>query len=556
MKEKMLIYQVLPRLFGNTNTTNKECGTILENGCGKLSVFDEKTLANIRKMGFSHIWYTGLIRHSSQTDYSAYGIPTCHPAVVKGKAGSPYSITDYYDIDPDLADDVNARMLEFENLVRRTHAAKLKVIIDFVPNHVARQYYSIAKPKGVKDFGEDDDTRKTFDPQNNFYYCPNETFAPYFDMKAGSEITYFENPAKATGNDCFHAHPGVNDWYETVKLNYGVDYFNGRNNCFYPIPDTWNKMTDILLFWAAKGVDAFRCDMAEMVPVDFWHYAISTIKDAYPDIKFIGEVYNPSLYRNYIGWGGFDYLYDKVGIYDTLRNVICGYAPASAITNAWQQCDDINQHMLFFLENHDEQRIASRFFAGEAKRALPGLIVSTLLRDNPFMMYMGQSLGEKAEYKEGFSGDDGRTTIFDYWGLDSICRLRSKRLTYDEKSLHAIYNKVLQFARKDKVVADGQFFDLMYVNPTSEKFNQNKQYVFLRKKARELLLVCANFDDKDVNVEVMIPEHAFTTLAIKEGTFNGEEIFTKEQKTFELEKDNSVELTVPANFAAVWKITL
>ena len=552
----MLIYQVLPRLFGNTNTNNKECGTILENGCGKLSAFDEKTLANIRKMGFSYIWYTGLIRHSSQTDYSAYGIPTCHPAVVKGKAGSPYSITDYYDIDPDLADDVNARMLEFENLVRRTHAAKLKVVIDFVPNHVARQYYSIAKPKGVKDFGEDDDTRKAFDPQNNFYYCPNETFAPYFDMKAGSEITYFENPAKATGNDCFHAHPGVNDWYETVKLNYGVDYFNGRNNCFYPIPDTWNKMTAILLFWAAKGVDAFRCDMAEMVPVDFWHYAISTIKDAYPDIKFIGEVYNPSLYRNYIGWGDFDYLYDKVGIYDTLRNVICGYAPASAITNAWQQCDDINQHMLFFLENHDEQRIASRFFAGEAKRALPGLIVSTLLRDNPFMMYMGQSLGEKAEYKEGFSGDDGRTTIFDYWGLDSICRLRSKRLTYDEKSLHAIYNKVLQFARKDKVVADGQFFDLMYVNPTSEKFNQNKQYVFLRKKARELLFVCANFDDKDVNVEVMIPEHAFTTLAIKEGTFNGEEIFTKEQKTFELEKDNSVELTVPANFAAVWKITL
>ena len=510
MKEKIVLYQVFTRLYGNRNTTRKEGGTLDENGCGKLNDFTPTTLKKIREMGVSHIWYTGVIRHASQTDYSAYGIPRQHPAIVKGKAGSPYAITDYYDIDPDLAVDVNQRMLEFKQLVERTHKAGMKVIIDFVPNHVARQYYSVCKPEGVKDLGEGDDPSKGFDPQNNFYYCPGERFTPYFDLYHGEQEPYIEEPAKATGNDCFHNAPGMNDWYETVKLNYGVDYYAGRVGHFNPIPDTWSKMTDILLFWARQGIDGFRCDMAEMVPAEFWHWATDKVKFIHPDIIFIGEVYNPAEYRHYLG-AGFDYLYDKVGMYDTLREVIRGNQSVQAITSAWQQTDDIRDHMLYFLENHDEQRIASSFFAGDARKGVPGLVVSALLQQNPLMIYAGQEYGERGMDQEGFSGHDGRTTIFDYWNIDTLTRAASRKLTKDEKALATIYNKVLTIARTEKAVTNGVSFDLMYVNG-----DYHRQYAFLRKAGSEVLLVVVNFDDLPSTMDVTIPAHAFDYLKLKE----------------------------------------
>ena len=510
MKEKIVLYQVFTRLYGNRNTTRKEGGTLDENGCGKLNDFTPTTLKKIREMGVSHIWYTGVIRHASQTDYSAYGIPRQHPAIVKGKAGSPYAITDYYDIDPDLAVDVNQRMLEFKQLVERTHKAGMKVIIDFVPNHVARQYHSVCKPEGVKDLGEGDDPSKGFDPQNNFYYCPGERFTPYFDLYHGEQEPYIEEPAKATGNDCFHNAPGMNDWYETVKLNYGVDYYAGRVGHFNPIPDTWSKMTDILLFWARQGIDGFRCDMAEMVPAEFWHWATDKVKFIHPDIIFIGEVYNPAEYRHYLG-AGFDYLYDKVGMYDTLREVIRGNQSVQAITSAWQQTDDIRDHMLYFLENHDEQRIASSFFAGDARKGVPGLVVSALLQQNPLMIYAGQEYGERGMDQEGFSGHDGRTTIFDYWNIDTLTRAASRKLTKDEKALASIYNKVLTIARTEKAVTNGVSFDLMYVNG-----DYHRQYAFLRKAGSEVLLVVVNFDDLPSTMDVTIPAHAFDYLKLKE----------------------------------------
>ena len=507
---KIIIYQVFTRLYGNRNTTRKENGSIEENGCGKLNDFTPTTLKKIREMGVSHIWYTGVIRHASQTDYSAYGIPRQHPAIVKGKAGSPYAITDYYDIDPDLAVDVNQRMLEFKQLVERTHKAGMKVIIDFVPNHVARQYHSVCKPEGVKDLGEGDDPSKGFDPQNNFYYCPGERFTPYFDLYHGEQEPYIEEPAKATGNDCFHNAPGMNDWYETVKLNYGVDYYAGRVGHFNPIPDTWSKMTDILLFWARQGIDGFRCDMAEMVPAEFWHWATDKVKFIHPDIIFIGEVYNPAEYRHYLG-AGFDYLYDKVGMYDTLREVIRGNQSVQAITSAWQQTDDIRDHMLYFLENHDEQRIASSFFAGDARKGVPGLVVSALLQQNPLMIYAGQEYGERGMDQEGFSGHDGRTTIFDYWNIDTLTRAATRKLTKDEKALATIYNKVLTIARTEKAVTNGVSFDLMYVNG-----DYHRQYAFLRKAGSEVLLVVVNFDDLPSTMDVTIPAHAFDYLKLKE----------------------------------------
>ena len=507
---KMVIYQIFTRLYGNRNTTRKESGTIEENGCGKMNDFTPSTLKKIREMGVSHIWYTAVIRHATQTDYSADGIPKNHPAVVKGKAGSPYAITDYYDIDPDLAVDVNQRMQEFEALVERTHKAGMKVIIDFVPNHVARQYHSICKPEGVKDLGEEDNPQLGFSPQNNFYYCPGQRFTPYFDLYHGEEAPYLEEPAKATGNDCFHNAPGMNDWYETVKLNYGLDYYAGRVGHFNPIPNTWSKMTDILLFWAKKGVDGFRCDMAEMVPAAFWQWATDKVKYVYPDKIFIGEVYNPAEYRNYLN-AGFDYLYDKVGMYDTVREVIRGSQSTHAITAAWQQTDDIRNHMLYFLENHDEQRIASSFFAGSGRKGVPGLVVSALLQQNPMMIYAGQEYGERGMDKEGFSGHDGRTTIFDYWSVDTLVRAAARKLTKEEKALKDIYNKVLNIAVSEKAVLTGMSFDLMYVNG-----DYHRQYAFLRKAGSDLLLVVVNFDELPATMNVTIPAHAFEFLKIKE----------------------------------------
>ena len=544
---KIILYQIFTRLYGNRNTTHKESGTIAENGCGKMNDFTPTALKKIREMGVSHIWYTGVIRHATQTDYSAYGIPKNHPAVVKGKAGSPYAITDYYDIDPDLATDVNLRMQEFEQLVARTHEAGMKVIIDFVPNHVARQYHSICKPEGVKDLGEEDRPELGFDAQNNFYYCPGQRFTPYFDLYHGETEPYIEEPAKATGNDCFHNAPGINDWYETVKLNYGLDYYAGRVGHFNPIPNTWSKMTDILLFWAKKGIDGFRCDMAEMVPAEFWRWATDKVKYIYPDMIFIGEVYNPAEYRNYLA-AGFDYLYDKVGMYDTIREVIRGNQSTHAITGAWQQTDDIRDHMLYFLENHDEQRIASSFFAGNALKGVPGLVVSALLQQNPLMIYAGQEYGEPGMDKEGFSGNDGRTTIFDYWSIDTLVRAAVNKLNDGEKVLKRLYNKVMKIAAKEKAVSEGASFDLMYVNDA-----YHRQYAFLRKAGSEALLVVANFDEAPVTMPVKIPAHAFDFLHMKEKNAVALDMLSGYKQKLQLKRDGEIVVELPPYGAVVYK---
>lgn len=558
-KKKIIIYQTLPRLFGNRNLTRKVNGTLAENGCGKLSDFDAPTLRRIHTLGVTHIWYTGVVRHATATDYSRYGIPRQHPAVVKGRAGSPYAITDYYDIDPDLADDVEQRMDEWSELVDRTHAAGMRVIIDFVPNHVARQYHSIVKPADARDLGEDDDAGKRFDLQNNFYYCTGEPFAPQFDLKCGAAEPYVEMPAKATGNDRFDSHPGINDWYETVKLNYGIDYCDagGRSEHFDPVPNTWIKMTDILLFWAAKGVDGFRCDMVEMVPTAFWAYATQIVKERFPGLLFIGEVYDPEQYRSYID-SGFDYLYDKVGMYDCVRAVIRGERPASSITYQWQVVGDMTDRMLYFLENHDEQRVASDYFCGEGRKALPGLIVSALMQTNPFMLYAGQEYGERGMDREGFSGTDGRTTIFDYWAVDAIYKGYFKRaaLTAEQKYLALRYQQILRIANREKAVREGRFFDLMYVNPQSWQFNPYSQFAFLRKCDDDVLLVIVNFSGQRVLLNVNIPGHAFDYLGMSEREVVATDLLTGESCLFSLKRDGTLPADIRPYGGRIYKFSM
>ncbi len=556
MPQKPIIYQVMTRLFGNTCPSRKPNGTIVENGCGKMNDFDAATLESIRRLGANHVWYTGIIRHATTTDYTHYGIPRQTPMVVKGKAGSPYAITDYYDVDPDLAVDVDKRMEEFMALVKRTHKAGMKVVLDFVPNHVAREYHSIMKPETVKDLGEDDNSDMHFSTSNNFYYCWGQPLdTSRLPHQGGCEDLYVESPAKATGNDHFDNCPGPNDWYETVKLNYGIDYCDagGRSEHFSPIPDTWSKMTNILLFWAAKGIDAFRCDMAEMVPPQFWAWATDKVKFVYPHVKFIGEVYDPGQYRRYLA-AGFDYLYDKVGMYDCLRDVICHRRPASDITQQWQVNDDILAHTLYFLENHDEQRLASEFFATDARKGIPGLIVSALLNPNAMMVYAGQELGERGMDVEGFSGHDGRTTIFDYWSVDTIARgyYDRRRLKKQERELRDLYSKVLRMANEEPALREGVFYDLMYVNPQLAE----RQFAFLRKAQNELFLIVVNFDDTIVNTSVKINHHAFEWLGLPQRCMTAKDMLSDNEYQLNLEPDMSYDLSIDAHHGLILKMIL
>ena len=558
---KPLIYQIFTRLYGNKKHANIPAGSIEENGCAKMNDITAKQLERIASMGFTHVWFTGLIEHATQTDYSAYDIKPDHPAVVKGRAGSPYAIKDYYDIDPDLAVNVKQRMKEFNALLKRTHQAGLKLVIDFVPNHVARQYNSDAHPKGVKDLGESDDTTKAFDPNNNFYYLEGQTLHTNFDTERRAKQPYSEYPAKATGNDCFNAWPSRNDWYETVKLNYGIDIMNGGQAHFSPTPSTWLKMTDILLFWCKKGVDAFRCDMAEMVPAEFWEYAINKVHSKYPNVQFIAEVYNPNEYRHYIA-SGFDYLYDKVGLYDTLRAIVTEGRSASCITGCWQAVDDIRQHMLNFLENHDEQRIASAYFAGDAHKALPALAVSCLMGSNPFMVYAGQEIGEPGMDAEGFSGSDGRTTIFDYWNPQSLQKLTADNveaeLNADETSLYNYYKKIISLARNQPALNNGAFYDLQYANYSRDYgYDCDRQYAFIRKaENRQALLVCANFGAKAVHAGVKIPAHAFEFLNLRSGLISASDLISGNLQTLELKADAPCYVEIPAYGAVVMQIGL
>lgn len=548
---KPIIYQVFTRLFGNRNATDKPWGTVVENGVGKMNDLDDATLRRIKRLGATHVWFTGVVRHASQTDHTAHGIPRQHPDVVKGVAGSPYAIADYYDIDPDIAVDVDRRMEEWVALVERTHRAGMKVVMDFVPNHVAREYRSICRPNGVSDLGEDDSTDLRFARDNNFYYIPEPLDLSDICGSTGGS-GYGECPARATGNDVFSAKPSRNDWYETVKLNYGVDYCDagGRSEHFSPIPDTWGKMADILLFWARTGADAFRCDMAEMVPVEFWAWATDVVRAAFPEIKFIGEVYNPSLYRKYID-AGFDWLYDKVGMYDCVRDVICGRRRASDITEQWQNVGGIVDHMLYFLENHDEQRIASDFFAADARRGIPGMMVCALLNKCPFMLYAGQEFGERGMDAEGFSGVDGRTTIFDYWCVDTLRRgyFDRSQLHEDERLLEEVYRRILTLANRERAVSDGECYDLMYVN----QHIAGRQFAFLRKSGDEALLVVANFDDREAVCDINIPRHAFDFLKMAEGERNATDLLTGKPMRLALGTDTTVNMAIPPSGGVVLK---
>ena len=550
---KKVVYQVFTRLFGNENTTNKPWGTLEENGVGKFNDFTDKALAEIKNLGVTHVWYTGVLHHATITDYSEIGLPADDPDVVKGRAGSPYAVKDYYDVNPDLAVIPENRLEEFEALIQRSHKNGLKVIIDIIPNHVARNYAGYSSPEGVVPFGFEDDTSLEYHKDNNFYYIQGKDFkVPEWQngyMPLGGEIhplsdgKFEENPAKWTGNGSRLAQPNFYDWYETVKVNYGVrpdgtkdfdDLPEGFSNKDFKehfkfwsdkdVPNSWIKFRDIALFWLEKGVDGFRYDMAEMVPVEFWSYMNSSIKNEYPEAFLLAEVYNPNLYRDYIHLGKMDYLYDKVALYDTIKHIMQGHGLTDNLPKIQEDVKDIEHQMLHFLENHDEQRIASTDFAGDATKGKPAMVVSATISTSPTLIYFGQEVGEPGAENAGF-GAPTRTSIFDYIGVPHHQRWMNEKKfdggksSEEEKELRDFYQRLLNFTVSSEALM-GEYAEIHTYNRSNTENYNHKLFSFTRWSADEKLIIISNFDAiESYTFTLKIPEDLIKVWNLPDGTF-------------------------------------
>ena len=551
--KKDVVYQVFTRLFGNKNTTNKPWGTIEENGVGKFNDFTDIALQEIKKLGVTYVWYTGVPHHDVIRDYTKYGISNDDPDVVKGRAGSPYAVKDYYNVNPDLATNPAKRLEEFEALIARSHKNGLKVIIDIVPNHIARNYKSLSKPKGVRDFGADDNTSVEYDRNNNFYYISGKAFEvptsdsykplngeknPLIDGK------FTEFPAKWTGNGSRQAKPDINDWYETVKVNYGIKPDGSKDFLELPagydtksykehyaywkdkdVPSSWKKFRDIALYWSAKGVDGFRYDMAEMVPYEFWSYMNSAIKTKNPKAFIIAEVYNPKEYRNYINLGKMDYLYDKVETYDYLKDIIQGKKNPDGLSDIQNNMADIEHHMLHFLDNHEEQRLASPEFAGSPEKGKPLMVVSTTINSAPTMVYFGQEVGEAGDVNGGF-GTRSRTSIFDYVGVPNHQRWMNGgkfdggQLSDSEKELRDFYKRLLNFSLKSDALM-GKFQEIQTLNRNETVGYDAGIYAYVRWSAKEKLIIVVNFSWlKTSDFQLKVPEDVIKTWNIKDGLYD------------------------------------
>ncbi|MBC7523949.1 MAG: alpha-amylase family protein [Flavobacterium sp.] len=551
-EKKVVVYQVFTRLFGNKNTTNKPWGTIQENGVGKFNDFTDKALSEIKNLGVNYIWYTGVPHHALVNDYTKFGISDDDPEVVKGRAGSPYAVKDYYNVNPDLAVNPATRLQEFEALIARTHKNGLKVIIDIVPNHIARKYEGKTNPKGVRDFGADDNVNVEYTRDNNFYYITNQSFqVPTSDNykplngEKNSLIDgkFYENPAKWTGNGSRLAKPDSNDWYETVKVNYGIKPDGTKDFPLLPtgfekksiaehyafwkdkyVPNSWKKFLDIALYWTSKGVDGFRYDMAEMVPYEFWSYMNSAIKTKNPNSFLMAEVYNPAEYRNYIYLGKMDYLYDKVATYDYLKDIIQGKKSPDGLTDIQKNMIDIEHHMLHFLDNHDEQRLASPEFAGTPEKGKPLMVYSATIGTSPTMIYFGQEVGEAGNENAGF-GTHSRTSIFDYIGVPKHQRWMNDgkfdggQLSDGEKNLRNFYKRLLNFT-KNSTALMGKFNEIQNVNRNNTAGYDAGLYSYVRYSNSEKLVIITNFSWVTTsNFNLKIPSDVITNLKLKDGNY-------------------------------------
>jgi glycosidase len=599
-ESRIRVYQLFVRLFGNTNETRKRNGTLAENGVGRFGDINNAAINSIRELGFTHVWLTGVLQQATASDYSEFGQPADDTDLLKGLAGSPYAIKDYFDVCPDYAVDPAKRLQEFRELIERLHTHGLKAIIDLVANHLARSYGSCIKPDC--DFGTcggagaGDDKTKFFHPHNNFFYLtPDRTGPPLrlptfrdgvaisptcqavalggttamsshkmgrdsarpssCDGLFAGETTF----GRVTGNNVVSWTPQLNDWYETIKLNYGFDFTDpSKATREYPnarspdkaIPDTWKKIDQVIEHWQSFGVDGFRCDMAHMVPPEMWSWTIARARGRDPGVFFMAEAYNddpakvpgsdPVVSQLNFGRGnvlfdllnaGFNAVYDAP-VYRALKRIYDGSGWANdidrEITDAF-----ICHNSVRYAENHDEVRLAAPSEWGGVGLNV-GRPVSAILYGlsrGAIMLYNGQEVGEPGMGAEGFGGDDARTTIFDYWSMPEFVRWVNDhrydggRLSPEQKSLRQFYSRLINLVA-EPAFADGKFFPLNSANHDNPHFGRlpgepcsgHWLYAFLRYDPRsgQRFLVIANLHPTSTleDIRVSLPRHAAQFLEL------------------------------------------
>jgi len=545
-----VIYQLVVRLFSNVNGTNEWNGDLAVNGTGRFADIGAAAIAGIAELGVTHVWLTGIPQQATDTDWSEYGEPADDPDVLKGKAGSFYAVRDWFDTSPDYAVDPARRMEEFGELVGRLHGAGMKVLIDFVPNHVARTYRSTGRPD--LDFGAGDDTTVFFHPQNNFFYLvdppgqvlelPEPSHWPKPDGADGTletENNTGDPPGdvpKATGNNVTSASPSEHDWYETAKLNWGYDFVTGEA-VYDPIPDTWLKMDQVLAFWQEQGVDGFRCDFAHYIPLEAWAYLIERARERDPEVFFVAEAYDapdavPGFSFPALVQVGFDAVYDDE-TYDMVKGIYCCGKWANDIDEVLPG-DYMFGRFLRYAENHDERRIASPLVPGDnpddsgfggCERGKPAAGLLFLLGSGPLLLYNGQEVGEEAAGAEGFGGDDGRTTIFDYWTMPRMAQWVNGHLydggglSAERRELREWYAALVDLAQRQGF-ATGNFYGLQFANRHDASYTSGRWiHSFLRydSVAGAAWLVLANLGGDPREPAVRIPAEALQFLGFDDG---------------------------------------
>lgn len=532
-----VLYQLVPRHFGNENLTRRKDGTLEQNGVGKFSDINDDAARMLLDLGVTHVWLTGVLRQATLTDWSSIGLPADPPDIVKGRAGSFYAIRDYYDVCPDYAEEPENRMAEFEALIARLHRHGLKALIDLVPNHVARSYGSSIYPE--RDFGRDDDRTVFFSPKNDFFYLidppgralrlqkpahwnpPGVEFRGGFEREDGGP----GRPPRATGNNGTSPSPSPDDWYETIKLNYGYNFADPASSSYEPRPPSWGRVDAILAYWQGKGVDGFRCDFAHYVPNEAWSWLLARVKQRDPNSLVIAEAYEDL--RGLLG-AGFDAVYHDEA-YDHLKELYQGHRSLDEVDALLRDLPaEERPRLVHYLENHDERRIASPLVrdggpdatgfgtAAAARQVGPVLYLAS---SGPVLVYNGQEVGEDGAGDEGFGGEDGRTSIFDYWGgfsLAGLCngkRWDGGQLSPESSSLRAYYRELLALCQDPSVMGSG-YWGLRYVN---RAFPWLLAYARYAPGSGRLLCVVANFQPTgDLRGAVTLPMELLKAAGISE----------------------------------------
>ena len=537
------IYQLLVRTFGNANQSRVPGGSIEQNGCGKFADINDAALHSLQEMGFTHLWLTGVLEQASTTAYPHR--PADHPQLVKGRAGSPYAVRDCFDVCPDYALDPEKRIEEFSQLLDRCHAHGFRVLIDFIPNHVARSYASDVRPD--LSFGITDDTSVFFARDNHFFYLQQHHpggGAPLTLPSSHDGDRYQEWHGRVSGNNVVHWRPSIHDWYETVKLNYGHDFTTGRDTSHLPsaeatddeVPSTWRMMDQVIRHWQDLGVDGFRVDMAHMVPMEFWRWLLHRARARKGDVFFMAEAYDNDPAKltdahvlDALLAAGFDAVYDDP-VYDLLMGLYdegkwCNDLDAYTFTG------DRFHRSLRYGENHDEVRFSHPREWGGVGMHVGRPVCATLfaMGRGPLMVYHGQEVGEEGRGPSGFADDNARTTIFDYWSLPSFDgwiqegRYDGSSLTKEQSELRQWYGKLLHLIAQP-AFERGEYYGLNYANRDNPNFGRIKGetvsghwlFAFLRfiPSGGQVFLVVVNFHPSKTmkHVIVRVPENAISFL--------------------------------------------